>query len=25
LLKEIEVNFPEYLDQAKSLMRYCVE
>ena len=25
LLKEIEINFPEYLDQAKSLMRYCVE
>ena len=25
LLKEIEVNFPEYLDQAKSLMRYCIE
>ena len=25
LLKEIEVNFPEYLNQAKSLMRYCIE
>lgn len=25
LLKEIEINFPKYLDQAKSLMRYCVE
>lgn len=25
LLKEIEVNFPEHLDQAKNLMRYCIE